>query len=235
MLIRHSGADESKGVASDILVRQCLLNLRHVTLYALPTWAAGLVVRVLFDRARVRSVRRAWAMAFEAHYVCRFNQQSLVLSPMDVAAAGALHAPRIHDTLDEIIALHPVLVRGAVRKMCERHFTKFVLFKLPEVLQLSAHLESHRPVVILTADWVLQWLPLRMALDAGVVGLNKIKAGRIHDVGTRGVRNMVPSWPVTSFTAHIPFGNRFCFDGIVHRMAAVAKWACRALKIVRRV
>lgn len=73
VLIRHSGADESKGVASHILVRQCLLNLRHVTLYALPTWAARLVVRMLFDRARMRSVRRAWAMAFEAHHVRRFD------------------------------------------------------------------------------------------------------------------------------------------------------------------
>lgn len=53
---------------------------------------------------------------------------------MDVVAAGALNAPRIHNALDEIIALHPVLVRGAVRKMCERHFTEFVLFKFPEVL-----------------------------------------------------------------------------------------------------
>ena len=41
---------------------------------------------------------------------------------------------RVHDAGREVVALHPVLVPCAIRKMCERCLAEFVLFQFPEVL-----------------------------------------------------------------------------------------------------
>lgn len=71
---RHRRGNESKGVAADVLIGERLFDLWHVTRDALPARAAGFVVRVFFDRARMRTVRRARTVAFEAHHVCRFDQ-----------------------------------------------------------------------------------------------------------------------------------------------------------------
>ena len=53
----------------------------------------------------------------------------------------------IHYALDEVITLHAVLVRRAVGKVGERGFAQLVLFQLPVILQMLAHVESDRPVV----------------------------------------------------------------------------------------
>jgi hypothetical protein len=53
---------------------------------------------------------------------------------MRIVAAGACDAARVHQAVDEIIALHPVLVRGAVRKVREGGFAELVFFELPVVL-----------------------------------------------------------------------------------------------------
>ncbi len=52
---------------------------------------------------------------------------------------------------------------------------------LPEIGEVQAHVEAHRPVVILAFDRVVERPPLGMALDAGVVGVDVVEAGRIDD------------------------------------------------------
>ena len=66
-------ANESERVAAAILVGKRLFDLRHVASDALPAWAARLVVRVLLDRTRMRSVWKAGAMALEAHHAGWFG------------------------------------------------------------------------------------------------------------------------------------------------------------------
>ena len=92
--------------------------------------------------ARVRTVRRLRTVALKAHHVGRLQQVRIVVGAVHVVAAVAAHAVRVHDALHEIIALHAILVRGAVGEMRERLFAEFVLFQLPEILQIHARPES---------------------------------------------------------------------------------------------
>ena len=137
---------------------------------------------VLFDCARMWPVRRARAVTLKAHRICRFHQQSLVLGPMRIVAAGTFHAPRVHQTLHEVISLHPVFVPRTIREVCERCFPKFVFFELPETLEFPAHLKADGPVVVFAFDGILQRLPLRMALNTGIVSSYKVESSGVHDI-----------------------------------------------------
>ena len=83
--------------------------------------------------------------------------------PCDVVAAEAGDAARVHQALHEVVALHAVLVRGAVGKVRERRLAELVLFELPEVLQLARPGES-RPASRSTgprsgccSGWPCEW------------------------------------------------------------------------------
>ena len=91
---------------------------------------------------------------------------------MHVVATEAAHAVCIHDTLHKIIALHSILVRGAISEVGEALLTELVLFQLPEILEIHSHVESDRPIVIFAIDRILQGLPLRVALNADIGPLN---------------------------------------------------------------
>ena len=71
---------------------------------------------------------------------------------MHVVAAEAGQAARIHDTGHKIIALHAILVCGAVGEMCECGFAQLVIFQLPVIRQIQSDLKSDRPVVSLALD-----------------------------------------------------------------------------------
>jgi hypothetical protein len=101
---------------------------------------------------------------------------------MHIVAAKAAHAVGVHLARNEIVALHPVLVGRAVREMGKRLLPRLVLFQLPEVLEIFPHFKPNRPIVILAFNGIFQWLALRVALDAHVIRLNKIKPRRINDV-----------------------------------------------------
>ena len=77
-------------------------------------------------------------MAGEAHLPDRLDQIGVVAGAMRVVAAEAGDAPPVHHTLDEVVALHPVLVRRAVGEVRERRLAELVLFETPEVLQIPA-------------------------------------------------------------------------------------------------
>jgi hypothetical protein len=44
--------------------------------------------------------------------------------------------------------------------MRERRLPEFVILKLPEVIQLEADVKSDRPVVVSSADRIVEWLSL---------------------------------------------------------------------------
>src|SRR6185503_19141677 len=135
---------------------------------------------------------------------------------MRIMAAETGHAVLVHRALDEIIPLHPVLVRGAVREMRERRLAEFVLLELPVIFQVAAHLKTNRPVVILTGDRILQWLALRVALDARVAGANEIQLRRIDDVERGRLRDVAAAGSMTSLATNIPPGHGFTRDVVVH-------------------
>jgi hypothetical protein len=53
---------------------------------------------------------------------------------MHIMTTEALDASSVHDALNKIVALHPILMSGAVGKMRKTGFTQFVFLELPEVL-----------------------------------------------------------------------------------------------------
>src|SRR5689334_6839645 len=132
------------------------------------------------------------------------------------------YAAVVHEALDEVIALHAILVCCAVGKMGEGGFTKFVLFEFPEVVEIQAYMEADRPIVVLAIDRVRQRPSLRMALDAGIVGMHVVEPRRVDDGLAYRIFHVLAAGSVTTFTADIPLGRGLGVDIIVHRVAAIA-------------
>ena len=78
---------------------------------------------------------------------------------MRVVTVGACDAAGIHQALHEIIALHAVLVRGAVWKVGKGEIAQLMVFELPVVLQVFADVKSNRPIIIFPLDWIGERFP----------------------------------------------------------------------------
>ena len=65
---------------------------------------------------------------------------------MRIVAAEARHAARIHQAGHEVVALHSVLVSGAIGKMCESRLAELVLLEHPEVGEIEPML-LHKLIV----------------------------------------------------------------------------------------
>ena len=76
---------------------------------------------------------------------------------MNIVTTEARHAASVHlhRAVDKIISLHPILMGRAIGEMRKRRFARFVVLQTPECLQVEAHMEPNRPVVILPVRHVL--------------------------------------------------------------------------------
>ena len=79
---------------------------------------------------------------------------------MRIVATETGDAPSVHEAGDEIIPLHPVLVSGPVREVCESCFPDLVFFQSPEVRQVQANMEADGPVIVFSPDRIFQWSAL---------------------------------------------------------------------------
>ena len=182
--------NETERVAADFHVAESLCDCRHVTGNARAARAAGGVMRVLLDAGGMRPILRVGAMAGQAHRVARLAHHRLIFRAVRIVATETRDAARVHEALNEIIALHAVLVRGAVGKMGEARFAELVLFQLPKIRKVQSNVKADRPVVVLAFDRICQRAPLRMTLDARIVGPHIIEARGIEDVVARRLGNM---------------------------------------------
>src|SRR5690349_19054595 len=82
------------------------------------------------------------------------------LGAVRVVAAEAGHTPPIHQALHVVVALHPVLVCGAVGKMREGGLAKMMLFELPVLAELITLMKTNRPIEIPALDWIAARLAL---------------------------------------------------------------------------
>ena len=114
----------------------------------------------------MRTVLTVRAMARAANFVDGLAQHSLVFGAVRIVTAKTGDTALIHEALHEIIALHAVFVGSAIGEMSERLLTELILFELPKILEIHPDVEADRPVVVFSADRTLQWLPLRVALNA---------------------------------------------------------------------
>ena len=118
-------------------------------------------MRVLFESRCARSVARAWLVAVQANLFDGLTELRVVVCAVDVMAIEAGYTAAVHHTLNEIVSLHPVFVRGAVCKMSEALFAEFVIFELPVIAQILAYVIADRPVVIVALDRTRERAPLR--------------------------------------------------------------------------
>jgi len=183
--------NETECVAADFHVAKGLGDCRHMTRGAdIPRAVRG-VMRVLFDGGGMRSVLRVGAVAGQADGVSRLAQHRLVVGAVWIVATETGDPARVHEALNEVIALHAVLVRGSVGKMREACFAELVIFESPKVRKVQSDVKADRPVVVLAVDRIGQGTPLRMTLDANIGRLNNVQASWIHDIGLRRLAHML--------------------------------------------
>jgi hypothetical protein len=171
------------------------LDLRHVAGYALTTGAAVLVVSVFLQCRGVRAIGRRWPMTIQAQLVYWLSELRIVLSAMHIVAGRACDTVLVHHALHKVITLHPVLMRGSVREVRERRMTHGDVFELPVVCQMKTAVVANRPIIGFTLDLFGERLPLRMALNAGVICGYVIHLRRIKDVVACGMGDVLLPGP----------------------------------------
>ena len=170
VLFCRGRSNESKGVRAHKRTGYAFrLDPRHVASYALAAGAAILVMCVFLQSCGMRAVRGVRAMTIEANLVRRLAELRIIISAVDIVASSAGHAMSVHHALHKVIALHPVLVCGAVSEIEEICLSKRGAIELPIVGQSKAHVVPDRPVVGFAFDQTRAWPTLRMTLDADVV------------------------------------------------------------------
>ena len=235
IFVRHGRRDERKRVRAHKDAGNRDLDLRHVTCHAFAARGAVLMMCMGGKRRRAGPVPRAGTVAIEANLVHGLSQLRVVLRAVHIVAVEARDPAPVHDALREVVPLHPVLVRRAVRKMCEAQLTQCVLFELPVIPQVQPHVITHRPVVVLSFDWIGERAPLRVALDARVAALDVVHARRIQNVAARGMLHMGAARPVAALAANVPLRHLLGLNVVVDRVAAVARRPRGPLHVVGRV
>ena len=119
VLIGHLGRYKPERVGMDFHIRYRRLNLWHVAGYAFASRAAVFVVRVFIERGGSRSIGRQRTVAVQTYHFGGFSQLSVIIGAVCIVATEAGHPAPVHDTLDEIVALHPILMSRAFGEMCE--------------------------------------------------------------------------------------------------------------------
>ena len=114
---RGGGCDELERMCADIDIGDRLLNFGHVAANALVSHTASHMMRVSLDARRVRTVRGIGTVALQAQHVRWFYQIGVILGAVDIVATKATHSMGVHLALDEVVALHSVLVRCAIGEM----------------------------------------------------------------------------------------------------------------------
>ncbi len=109
-------------------------DLRHVAGDALASRAAVFMVGVRFETRHVRPVRRHGAMTVQTDLVRGLDKLRVVSSSMHIVAIEACDAVPVHHALREIVPLHAVLMRRAVRKVIEVRLSERAVFQPPEIL-----------------------------------------------------------------------------------------------------
>ena len=110
------------------------LDLRHVAGDTLASGAAVFMMRVRFQRGFMRSVWKIRTMTVHADLVRGLDELRVVSRSMHIMAIEACDVVPVHHALHEIVALHAVLVRRAVREIVKIGLPQRAVFEPPEVL-----------------------------------------------------------------------------------------------------
>ena len=152
VLFRHGRVDEGKGVSAHLDICDCRFNLGHVARNALAPRRAVFVMRVLLQSSCPRTIERHRAVAIQAELLGRLSELRVVIRAVYVVATEAGNPVLVHHALHEIIPLHPILMRCAVRKVRKGQLAEGVLFQLPEILQMESRPKADGPIIVFSLD-----------------------------------------------------------------------------------
>ncbi len=152
VLVRYSRVDEGKRMRPHFNICEGRLDLRHVARHALAPGRAVFVMRVLLQSSGSRPVERHRTVAIQAQLVGRPSQLRVVLCAVYVVATKAGDPPPVHHTLHEVIPLHAILMRCALRKVRKGELAQCVLFQLPEILQMEPRPKADGPIIVFSLD-----------------------------------------------------------------------------------
>jgi hypothetical protein len=74
-------------------------------------------------------------MTIKADLVRRFSQLRVIARAMHIMAGRTRDSVPVHDALHKVVALHAILVRGAVWEVVKACLPERAVLELPEVLQ----------------------------------------------------------------------------------------------------
>ena len=205
-LIAHRRSDELERVAAHVDVGDGLLDLRHVAGDAFAAGAAALMMRVIFDAWRYAdrwaisgrdSRGRSSPPAFAAAHRSR---------AVHVMTDAQVTPRRIHDALDEIVALHAVLVRRAVGIVREVGLAERV--RLRASRNPAARNPTWKPTgqsyafpsIGLLSGCPCEWHWMQVSVEASASS-----RARIEDVRARRLRCVLAARTVAFLAADVPF------------------------------
>jgi len=225
-LLRFFRRDETEGVGAHEVVLDCLLDFGHVACDALAASASFCMVGVFAHRP-FEPCGVVLRVARQADSVAHCIQIGDVLIAVYLMAIKAANLPVVHNALDEVVALHSVLVRREIGVLIEIGCSRFQFFELPVIGQPSARQKADRPVVIFARDRIAERLPLAMALDTGVISAHVIEGLRINDVLLRRMSDVQATRTVAFLEAYISFRYMLGLYVVVDRVTPVA---CRSAR-----
>ena len=113
-------------VAPDVNMIDRFRDLRHMTGNTLTARTARMVMRMLLNTGGVRSVLCVEAVTCQAKGIAFLAHNSWIVGAVRIVTTEASYPARIHQTLNKIIPLHSVLMRGPVWKMREGRLSKLM-------------------------------------------------------------------------------------------------------------
>ena len=129
-LVGHRRRDERKRVAADVHVGDRLLDLRHMARHTITAGAAARVMGMVFQSGRVRAIRRARPWQVRQISRAGLTSSASFAVPCESWQLKQVTPRRYIRLCHEIVALHPVLVPGAVGKVGKRRLPELVLLQL---------------------------------------------------------------------------------------------------------
>lgn len=94
-------------------------------------------------------------MAIEAELIGGLPELSVIAGALHVVAVKAGDPSAIHHRLHKIVALHAILVCGAVWVVEEiRGLAKSMLLQLPIIRQPHSYVIANGPIVVLALNWI---------------------------------------------------------------------------------
>jgi hypothetical protein len=122
-LFRQLWPDESECVAADELTFDGDFDVRHVACRALAASAFFGMMRMFRNRG-AQACGIVLSVTAKAKLISGCNQVGRVSVAVNVMAIETAEAAMVHVAVHEIVALHPVLVRSAVRPVIKVLNTK---------------------------------------------------------------------------------------------------------------